>query len=222
MRQREIDCGWFVALALIGGLGFCSCRRQVAVPAVNQGTSQSAAPVPPHSRQLTQVGADQQKSCGKFVQGFYDWYINGRLKGLNGPDWSDVRDRKPPVLSAELSRLLEREQASDEVAGDIGAIDFDPFIAAQDWDGPFVVKDVSVTGTRCRAKVFGYWKGKLKSRENVEPELEFSDRKWLFINFHYRYYSEDGKTKLFPSNDLLHILLRAEKESKPKGKGVRD
>lgn len=60
-------------------------------------------------------------------------------------DWSDYE--ASALRSRELHALFERDARESESAGDIGRLDFDPFINAQDYDiSNFVIGEAAVTG----------------------------------------------------------------------------
>ena len=177
----------FLRSSLIGSLllaflGIVSCRDRSAVSPVQSKDS------PATVAQQVQVETDQEKSCREFVQGFYDWYfdrLNSENKGQsNTSTLDDVLRLKPELLTARLRQMLkeDREAASknhDEIVG----LDFDPYINAQDWDGKYSVESATVRGSSCRALAWGMDGGAKK--EIVVPELEFTDGKWVFANFHY-------------------------------------
>lgn len=147
-----------------------------------------------------QAGSKDEESCRAFVQQFYDWYVNPYVSGGQGPAWYDVGRLKPQILSPELRRLLKKESDEQKACGCIDHLDSDPFVNSQDPDRRYVVKGVSVADGRCNATVDG--------TTEVRPELMRTVKGWVFVNFHYSYYSEDGKRKLYPDNDLIHLLER--------------
>jgi len=139
-------------------------------------------------------------SCRAFVQQFYDWYVNPYVTHGQGPAWYDVGRLKPQILSPELRRLLMKESDEEKACGCIDHLDSDPFVNSQDPYRKYVVKSVSAADGQCNAIVEG--------ATEVRPELMRTATGWVFVNFHYRYYSEDGKTKLYPDDDLIHMLKR--------------
>ena len=70
---------------------------------------------------------------------------------------------------------------------------------SQDPQGKYVARRVVIDGDNCRAKIDG---------GSEIAELRKSGSSWLFVNFRYSYYSEDGKRKESPDDDLVHILSR--------------
>lgn len=145
----------------------------------------------------------QEKSCSEFVQGFYDWYfdrLNRVSKETNQSSTIDeVLQRKPMIITPQLVRLLQDDvkaaaRNKDEVVG----LDFDPFINAQDWEGKYSVQGVTIEGNNCRASVWGTDSG--AKREIVNPELSFTDGRWIFVNFHYPGSSNPRDENL---NDIL-------------------
>ncbi len=157
------------------------------------------------------VTSPDEQSCRTFVQKFYDWYWNQPSNTINGhrpsvrdfPSYSDARQLKPPILSRQLIELIEKdEEASKAAGGDIVNLDFDPFLNSNGPDGKYLVKTVNVVDGVCQAAIEG------GHGVHETAELEKTGSAWLFVNFHYSYYSEDGKKKQFPDNDLIHILSR--------------
>jgi Protein of unknown function (DUF3828) len=189
-------------------LAVSACKSHTAVTPAQQKAVQSVAqqPVP------AQVETDQERSCRVFVQGFYDWYINGHLKNDKGPPWHDVPKKKPQMLSEQLLRLLNREWAEEKRTHNIGAIDFDPFLNSQDPIETYVVQQVSVVDEKCDALV--------KGTSEVRPELKSRGSSWVFVNFHYSFFNEDGKTRFAPDDDLVRMLI-AEEERESTEKKTR-
>ena len=150
------------------------------------------------------VNADEQ-SCRKFVQDFYDWYWNQFADDADKPsfdmrrehDYHQVVRLHPPVLSPELIELIKKDEKCSKRSQGICNLDFDPFWGNQDAQGKYTVGRVVVKGDRCDVKIVG---------QQVAPELGKSGSKWLFTNFHYPFYSEDGKTMEAPDSDLVQIL----------------
>ena len=147
-----------------------------------------------------------------FVQEFYDWYWNRfadkaddlRFDIRTLPSVETVLKNRPFVLSSKLRLLLSHEERQMKITHEIGNLDFDPFWGNQDAQGKYIVDQVSVTENRCEATILQgtYREGSLVA------QLEKNGSKWQFANFRYSYYSEDGKTKQFPDQDLIEILSR--------------
>jgi len=138
-----------------------------------------------------------EASCRAFVQQFYDWYLTKSIV------WYSVAKLKPQVLSPELLKLLKKEDDTQTACKCIDHLDADPFLNSQDPDPKYIVKRVAVVNGRCNAIVRGNNGG-----SEVRPELTQTSTGWIFINFHFSFYSEDGKRKLFPDDDLVHMLKR--------------
>jgi len=132
------------------------------------------------------------------VQKFYDWYLE------RGSTWQDVAKLKPQVLSVELLRLLRKEDQSQTDCKCVDHLDADPFLNSQDPDSRYVVTKVAVVNGRCNAVV----RGAGPVAAEVRPELVRTRASWIFVNFHYSFYSEDGKGKLFPDANLVSMLKR--------------
>ena len=154
------------------------------------------------------AASDDVRSCRLFVQKFYDWYWNQFADKADDPNfdkhklhwYDDAVKLKPAVLNQELIKLIEKDEAASKAAGgDIVNLEFDPFLNSQDPQGKYLVSKVSVTSDHCMATI--------DSGHEV-AELKKSGSSWLFVNFHYSFYSEDGKKKEFPDEDLVYILSR--------------
>src|SRR5271168_2344598 len=118
-RRKLLLCG----LAMLCLQGVSGCREHSAAAPGAQKAAQPAAQQPVHAR----VATPEEKSCREFVQGFYDWYINGHLKDTDGPPWYDVAKKRPRMISDQLRALLNWESAEEDTTHEIGALDFDPF-----------------------------------------------------------------------------------------------
>lgn len=145
-------------------------------------------------------GAAEQ-SCRAFVQKFYDGYWNQYLPKLKDADFSlpgtdAVLRARPPVLSQELIDLIVKDEKRSKETGDVGNLDFDPFLNSQDPQGRYLVTKVEVADTTCKATL---------SRAHTVAELKASGASWIFVNFHYSYFTPAGK-KDAPDADLLQIL----------------
>jgi hypothetical protein len=165
-------------------VGVASCRDHSAASPAPKETTQQIAKQPVKARGET----EQEKDCREFVQGFYDWYfdrLNSQNKGQSkATAVDDVVRLKPELLTARLRQMLKEDRdAASKSAGEIVGLDFDPYINAQDWEGKYSVEGATVNGGNCRASVWGTDAG--KKREMVDPELELTVGKWVFVNFHY-------------------------------------
>jgi hypothetical protein len=177
-----------------------SCRQ----PPLSSEAEQSRLHVAENRRP-----SPEEESCRAFVQKFYDWYWNQFADRAADPKfdlhqlhwYDDALQLKPAVLSPELVRLIGKDEAASKAAGgDIVNLDFDPFLASQDAQGKYEVQNAVVRGNVCDVT--------MKARGNVRPELRKSSDGWMFVNFHYKHFSEDGKTREFPDDDLIQILSR--------------
>jgi len=145
----------------------------------------------------SQTLSKDEASCRAFVQQFYDWYLSSSAV------WYCVAKLKPQVLSPELFRLLKKEDNTQTACKCIDHLDADPFVNSQDPDSKYIVEHVAIVNGRCDATVRGNNGG-----SEVRPELTRTSTGWVFINFHYSFYSKDGKRKLFPDDDLVRMLKR--------------
>jgi hypothetical protein len=197
--------GTFVVGVVIAATAISSCRKVAPEPAVQAQHPAMQQPMEVH------VAGVEERSCQAFVQKFYDWYWNQFADKVDDPKFDskklhsyyDALRLNPPVLSQELTKLIEKDVAASKAAGgDIVNLDFDPFLNSNGPDGVYAVKSVGIVKGLCRAAIEG------GHGTHMVTELRRNGPAWIFVNFRYSYYSEDGKTKTFPDNDLLHILNR--------------
>ena len=162
---------------------------------------------------LAQAAPDQSESCRRFVQDFYSWYVAAWARrdkhGPNSPTPYETIMKERSYLRAPslLAALKQDDAAAEKNPGEIVGLDFDPYVNAQDFGESYRVGKVSVTGSTCKAAVYSYWDR--RRRDDLVAELDWSQGKWHFANFHYLY---DGKL-----TDLLTILkqLKAERDKDP-------
>jgi len=95
------------------------------------------------------------------------------------------------LFADSLRHALQTDFYAQNSATDIAAIDFDPFLAAQDPDTAYTVTTANVTGTRCRTEVRRKAPGADSTPPDVIPELEFKNDQWLFVDF---IYPQNGST----------------------------
>ena len=148
-----------------------------------------------------QTPAANEQSCREFVQKFYDGYWNQYLprlkeKNFSLPGTEAVLRAKPPVLSQELIDLIVKDEKESKASDEVGRLDFDPFLNSQDPQGRYLVSKTEVSDAGCKATL---------SRAHVVADLKVSGGSWIFVNFHYSYYTPAGK-KDAPDADLLQIL----------------
>jgi len=179
---RKIAKPGLLCLVSFLGLGVTSCHHpKETLPAPQENIQPAAKP-------LTRVETSQEKSCREFVQGFYDWYF-ARLnladrQNSASTQYDDVIRFRPETLTPRLRQMLKDDMdASSGDHDEIVGIDFDPYIGAQDWEGQYWARGVTLKNSVCRASVWGTDAG--KKTEIVDPELDFAANKWVFVNFHY-------------------------------------
>ena len=86
----------------------------------------------------------------------------------------------------------------------IVGLEIDPFINDGNGPGanaPFNVQSAVINRDSCQVKLTRGYQG-----SEVRPELMKTQSGWIFTNFHYSFYGEDGKTKELPDDDLIHML----------------
>ena len=148
---------------------------------------------------LCQNPSADERSCHKFIQDFYDWYV---------PIATADEDRITAMLLSRKSafdpRLWQMLAADDEAqshSNEIVGLDFDPILNSQAPSPKFIVKSASVRGGRCNAGVVGINQG--VEDEHVMPELVLSDGRWIFVNFRYESWVAG---RLRRSGDLVQAL----------------
>jgi hypothetical protein len=149
-------------------------------------------------RAAAQIATDDKESCQFFVQNFYDWYWNSYadqadMPGLVGRSLADVVKRKPPVLDPELLKLLKYRVHG----GRTGSLDFDPFLNSNSPHGKYMVSKVLVSGDTCRATI---------DAGHEIAALKRAGLSWVFVDFHYSYYYDDGSKQDIPDADLILML----------------
>ena len=157
----------------------------------------------PHLHAQTPSTTDLQKSCGSFVQSFYDWYAPRAFK--DGPETA-VR-HKSAVFAPDLLSALKRDFAAQQKSpGELVGLDFDPFLNSQDPDGRYQLGSVTVKDAACWADVYGVTSGNKRAKPDVVPELKFQNGQWVFVNFHY------GKGRQGEDINLLGTLKQLERD----------
>jgi hypothetical protein len=205
MRLLQLPTVLFMSIAFV-----MPTSSSLKASSSDTGTNTQQTKAKGQTKALHQAAIDvsqneEESSCRGFVQKFYDWYWNQfadkpGAQNLDSHSIEDALKLRPSVLSPELMRSIKKEEDEMRASGQIGNLDFDPFLNSQDMSGKFLVTSVHVSNGICRTTV--------KGSSEVRPELKKSGSTWIFVNFHYSFYSEDGKKKRFPDNDLMHILNR--------------
>jgi hypothetical protein len=142
------------------------------------------------------------KSCLRFVQSFYNWYVANALKDPDVEPWHVGLKYKGNPFSSELTQALIESDAEAKAEGD-PVLDFDPILASQDPADRYVVRSVKRKDGRYWANVYGIWSTPPSDQgegPQVVAELIFKNGRWLFVNFHY---PGSGAT---PNVDLMKIL----------------
>lgn len=184
LRKIVSNCIQPLSLAafLFLAVGLVGCKAHGATDTLSVAKARSL----PESKP-TPTETNSERSCHQFVQDFYNWYfdhLDARPGSESGAFSSDeVLRSRPQLLSPQLLKLLKEDAAAQARNPDyIVGLDADPFLNAQDWDGKYTVKKVTVKENHCRAEVWGTDAGVQK--DVVEPELESNGSTWVFTNFH--------------------------------------
>lgn len=198
----------FARLALSVALAACAlvpgARGGSVAAAAGKGRVDRPAAVtarPPRS-------SDQEESCNRFVQAFYDWYV--KQTGSSGGIEATLKRRRADFRPDLVRALNEDLAASKKHPGEIVGLDFDPFLAAQDVAMRYVTGKVTQKGESYFVPVYGFWDGKKHAKPDVTPELTYQHGKWVFVNFHY------AKDPKHPENENLLAVLRALRDQRRK------
>lgn len=150
-----------------------------------------------------------QQQCRKFVQDFYDWYLNLAKNDSvrrKSPLEQAVQEKASCFSPNLLLQLKEDIKASSANPDEVVGLDFDPILNSQEIAAPYKVEEVTTKDTRYFAHVYGTLNRKKSSKPDVTPELEFSGGKWTFVNFRY--------DREQPSTDLLEVLKQLRESRK--------
>jgi hypothetical protein len=151
------------------------------------------------------------KSCREFVETFYAWYVAKALSHGPVPASDLALKHRPYVFSSKLfQQLSEDSDAEKKAPGDLVGLDFDPFLATQDFPAErYVAERITMKDGRYWVEVHGVRNGKESELPDVTPELIVRNGRWIFVNFHYQDPSRPGW-----SWDLLRELkdLRRSRE----------
>jgi hypothetical protein len=198
--RRKPPAGILIPCLLFFGLSLTACHKKI--PAVHQQSQQLAPPQPPGAP----APSPDEQSCRAFVQNFYDFYWNRFAERANHLDFDrhqlpkieTVLNRKPPVLSPELTQLLADNEKKKLATHERGNLDFDPFWGNENAQGMYVVGRLLVTGDRCKASI---------PQGDEIVELQKSGPSWLFVNFYYCFAAYDSTLgRHCPDTDLVQIL----------------
>jgi hypothetical protein len=147
-----------------------------------------------------------KKSCGEFVQDFYNWYVVKLMEKHTGPAFALALQYKSQLFSPELFRYLKEDiDAQQKVTGVIVGIDFDPFLACQDPGERYIVGDIVRKNDIYLVDIYEVVSGTEAQKPSLKAELSLRDGQWIFVNFHYR------------KTDLLSVLklLRTNRQAHP-------
>jgi len=137
------------------------------------------------------ISSAKEISCKEFVQDFYDWYLRIYMTDNKVPAAKIALKKRPEIFSPELFQALGNDFKAQELATDgISGIDFDPFLDSQDAPPSYKVIKTVVKSNGCMAEVSGVgpdWmnKGQALYTPKIKVELQYKNRKWIFINFKY-------------------------------------
>lgn len=134
---------------------------------------------------------ENEQSCQHFAQGFYNWYVNNVLNNLRSRNqsapWHAAMKYNGNPFTSGLTRALLESDTEAKADGD-PVLDFDPILNTQDPADRYEVRSVALKNGHCWAKVYGVWSRPVAAQgeePQVVAEIEFKNRRWLFVNFHY-------------------------------------
>jgi hypothetical protein len=152
------------------------------------------------------------EGCRRFVQGFYDWYVQEMKRDIGRGSELAIKRRGASFTRELRQRLAEDAAASAKSPDEIVGLDFDPILNAQDIAQRYTVRKVTLKGGVYRAEVYATWNGKAEKLPAVAPEVILTGRRWTFRNFRYPPHQQGEK-----ESDLLTILKQLRQErAKPK------
>jgi hypothetical protein len=143
-----------------------------------------------------------QKSCGNFVQSFYDWYIK-QLDSSNG----SLKDR-PSAFSPELYRALMDDMEAQAKADEIVGLDWDPILSGngRPFGDHYVVGRITIKSEAvCWVEMHDTPAGKKSDEPVVAAELVNKGGQWRFVNFYY-VFPKSGLSTSISHGGLLTIL----------------
>jgi len=163
--------------------------------------------VQPAETEETKTRSESATASGKFVQQFYDWYNARPEKTLE-----IALEKRPQAFAPHLASMLKADiEASSKAPDEIVGLDFDPITSTNAENATkYVIGKVVTKGKTIWVDVYGFYKGKKSEKPIVTPEVEFRDKNWRFVNFHY------GKSE-FPENENLLSVLKALADSRKAG-----
>ena len=97
----------------------------------------------------TQIASAQSASAQAFVEAIYKPYLNKDFKGISYSSEAGLRRYFEPKLVSAMIKDIKAAARRKEV----GTLDGDPFIDAQDWEISNLAVDVKTAGDKANATV---------------------------------------------------------------------
>jgi hypothetical protein len=138
----------------------------------------------------------EERSCRRFVQEFYKWYVPACDKMTSQQRNSMLKQR---YLSPELFRdlMIDEDAQAKNPHVEVG-LDFDPFEDTNcGWDH-FAVGKITRKKDSYWVTVHGSFPFNSTDKLYVVPELVLKNGTWRFVNFHY--------LQRLPHDDLKNVL----------------
>lgn len=141
---------------------------------------------------------NEDSSCRRFTQEFYDWYaplVQDISPNAVSVAQRKIREREPEVLSLGLLRALPADNEAQELAkGELVGLDFDPIVGSQDPADHYEARKLHLEGNRCSVEV---WRAspndtaEKSDKPDVVAVLAQESGRWRFVNFKYPQLNSD-------------------------------
>lgn len=133
---------------------------------------------------------DDRKSCQRFTQAFYNWYVGQVFESFDKRDMDpllEALDYKGHPFSREIAQGIRKVRAEEETTHE-AILDFDPILNTQDPAEHYVVRKVTAKNGHYWAEIQGIWDAPrtgVGKGHQVVAEIAYSHGRWTFVNFHY-------------------------------------
>ncbi|MDR3792011.1 MAG: DUF3828 domain-containing protein [Terracidiphilus sp.] len=118
----------------------------------------------------------------EFVNEFYKWY--GQRVARDMPDKNTLKLMRWD-LSPELAEKLKEDRKAQSMCTEIVGLDFDPIVGSQDPADSYEAGEITQTGARYRANIYGTTNGVRATKPDVIAEFVHEGDRWIFQNFLY-------------------------------------
>ena len=146
---------------------------------------------------------NEDSSCRRFTQEFYDWYaplVQDISPNAVSVARHKIRDRELEVLSPRLLRALRADnEAQERAKGELVGLDFDPFVGSQDPADHYEAGKSHLEGNRCSVEVWSASRNdaaEKSDKPDVVAVLAQESGRWRFVNFKYPQLNSDLLSEL--------------------------